>query len=1170
MRRRVLRVLVAILAVPVLLMATVYMFRKELVRVQLENLLQTRVQFEDIYIDLTSDFPMAHISLQGVQLAGTNPAVADTVITCAQADVSIDVWELYFERQVRTVERIRLYGTRLNMVLDKNGVNNFRLFKPYDPNRRRPDEVWVKHLELYHTRLDYAMRPLNRHYALTLDSVKLTMRNWRQDILFKGQLAGTCRYIDLGGFRILTEEPFVVNTQMRVDKVSMLMTFEHLSALVAESDLSLTGKLLMTSERFYDIHFGTRAGKLGALLALLPDKSVRALRPYRMQGNLQLEGSIVGRDDATTNPHINLKFRATDTQILHRQTQVGFRNLKLSGAFTNGDANNLSTTELRIDTLEAMFAGEPIYAQLRLSRFKDLYVQGKLDARVEVARLLQFANVGHLLEGSGRLHANIDLAGAVQYLSDMRETQYVRYNGFLELEAVNLRWRRWPLQATALSGRLDLTGRDLHTQQLAFRLNDQPIAIQAKVKDFLSFAYGQSKVLQLETQVRLDTLYVGKLMGSLEALKAQAKRSPLLAGTPTPERLLRLFSGQLPGFIQLEAQVVCPVVQVNPILSTSFDAAFALAGHQLTLHHLKLGGSQSLLDIHGTWHTAHASTTTFDLTIDAHSHHLQDLLLDIRALPPVLERATSPVEVKGTFQIKGNIMRRATLPQYDLQLYLKDGKVAQPDKRILVEDLQATTHLTEAHLLRPLLSQLQIDSISGLANQFPFKATLRLVDLFSLNAQLLVSSTIGADVFLRYFSIPQLADATGVLDFEVTLNGNLKDMADPNKLVRMPESGYLTISNGGVLLKPSGLPIRGLEARMHYDGKGVRILYMNGQMASNHFAISGQVKDILPYLYTDNAPLIGNITYVGDTLDLESFAVLGNDTPTNPDSAAVGTAKRTLKMPEHADLRAEVFVQHAFYQKLRMEQVQVDAQIKDRLLIVRKATMQTCGGSLEISGNVDNTDPLRPLVFTELNLQHVEVRQLFEAFDALDEQKLDSLGIAGRVSLKGRLLERVDIAQKQLFLPKLARFQLEVTDGYVRDLSLFLKPNPLLPRKALTSPTHFMLRADSVYWADSGVVMPHIELVSNKLWGHAKGLHDLNGEFLYQLAIRKPSRALLEKADYMHFGHSYDRTLWNFTIKSHPRKGMATHLNLRQSLRNLFGKTRRQQRQAKDTLAPAP
>ncbi|MBX3101197.1 MAG: hypothetical protein KF690_01675 [Bacteroidetes bacterium] len=1145
-----------------------FLLRKQIVKAQLENMLQSKVSIGEVYIDFTTHYPITHITLTDVRVAGTNPDIRDTVLYCAQADIEINLWNLYFNARKKTVERVQLTGNRLNMILDAKGRNNFRLFKPYDPERKRPDEVEIKHLDLLNTRIDYAMVPLRRHYALHIGTAQLDMRNWRKHIRFEGKVEGISRYIDLGGFRILTDEPFTVNARMQIDKATKLMTFERLTAQLAESQIALEGKLLMTSERYYDIRFGTNYGKLAALMALLPDNSVRALRNYQVTGEMALQGSIVGRDDETSNPHIRLSFQTRNTQIVHKRTQTGFRGLRMSGRFTNGSQNTLNTTELCIDTLQAVFAGKPIYAQLRLSRFHDLYVEGKLDATVEVSRVLQFAGVSDQLKGTGSLRAQLDLAGAVRNLSSAEETQHVRYNGFLELNDIALQWHSLPLQARQLNGKLELVGRDLLAQELRLRLNEQPLMISARSKDFLSYIYRQSPVLDLNTRLQLDTLYIPKLLANLAALKAHTQDTGIVKpSASSAEQVLQILSRQLPDAIRLEMGVRCPVVYINPQLSTSADLSFAIRQQQLTLHHLLLGGSRSQLRLSGWLSTGTATTSRFALDIDGHTYHLQQLLQETRAMPPILERADSPVELKGLVQLNGTIHRHRKAPRYEVNVQLTQGFISQPGKNIRIENLRGQTKLNEAHLLRPLLTQLQLDSLSGLANGFPFRASMRLVDLYTLDAHILLASTISADVFLRYFTIPQIARPQGTLDFSVTLNGNLRDLANPEKLIEMPETGYLTISQGGFTLEPSHMPFTGVEARMYYDGSGVRILYFNGQMQNSHFAVSGQVKDILPFLYTENAPLIGNITYVGDTLDLESFVVLGEAQP--PTSKEETTeenieprTRRSIALPERADLRAEVFVQHAYYQKLRMQQVQIDALLKDKVLFVRHAALQTCGGALELSGNIDNTDPQRPMIYSELALEHVDVYQLFQAFDALDEHLLDSLGIRGNLSLRGRILERIDLAQRQVFLPKMARFNLEITEGYIRDLKPFLKPSPLLTKRQLSTPTHFALRADSLHWADSGIAIPRAELISNKLNVLVSGHHDLRGNFRYRLAILQPRRQELEAEDYYRTGKQYDKALWNLTLKNHPKKPVKVSLSLKMIMCNLL--RNRKQRAAAD------
>ncbi|MFN8922062.1 MAG: hypothetical protein ACK5XP_03975, partial [Sphingobacteriia bacterium] len=244
---------------------TFWLFGKTIVEGQITKLMQTPVHIGSLSVDFT-DFPLATLHMQQVEVEptlGKHP-----LMTTQEATLTLDLAELYFNKKQKTVELIRLRGNRVYMLLDRSYRKNFQLFKPYDPDRKRPDEVRIHRMVLEDTRLDYLSWPTRRRYAFWLDSAELEMRNYRSQVLFRGRAAGRSRYLDMGGFRIMEDQPFSLQTSLVLDKPSKMIDFRNMELTLDESRLSLAGKLLMSGrDRYYDLHFGTNYGKVQTLLS---------------------------------------------------------------------------------------------------------------------------------------------------------------------------------------------------------------------------------------------------------------------------------------------------------------------------------------------------------------------------------------------------------------------------------------------------------------------------------------------------------------------------------------------------------------------------------------------------------------------------------------------------------------------------------------------------------------------------------------------------------------------------------------------------------------------------------------------------------------------------------------------------------------------------------------
>lgn len=1112
-----------------------WMFRKDIVESQLTKLLRTKVELDDVGFDFTN-LPETTLYMEGVKVHPTNGK--KLLLKANYAELTLDLEQLYFDKKYKEVQNLLVQDAFLYMELDSLGRRNFRVFAPYDPNRPRPDEVRVLSMRFVNTRVDYNMMPLRRYYALHLDSTNVGLRNFRKTLLFTGTAHGRSRYLDLTGFRVLVNQQISVNCRMTLHKPNKMMHFSPIYIQMGKSHIELVGDLLMAHERYYDLKFKTNYAEADFLLALLPDKAREALDRYSISGELGLQGTIKGYDDVKTNPHIHLGFRVRNTSIAHRKTGTAISQLQLVGKLDNGTENRLATTVLDIDSVVATFANRPLNARLHLSNFSDLFVEGHLDASLPVHQLIHFLGRDTLLEGSGVMTANINLAGSVRYLSSVGQTQHVRYNGYIDLENIALMAKRIPWHVEKANGRLELVGRDLQLERLTARLNNQPIVLKAGSEDFLSFLYGQKKVVKIKSDLLLDTLHLPNLQARIAQLRAEHDMPPVAKWD------IAALGGTLPGYLDVSCHFHAATLYLSQTAYRSLVGEATLKEKVLSIPEIRLIGNGTTLNLGGEINTAGTTVNSFWMSLVLDSPDLPPALLDLGLWPAARPLPTATLQAGGKLRIQGAATKELK-PKVKVEVLLEDGLLAQPAKNIKVHKLTLKTRLTEKHLLDPRHTPIVVDTVYGIANQFPFWASMVLESFASQKVNIRLNTRIGADVFLNYFSIPAIRNPSGELAFYVNMKGKLSDLPDREKLVRMPQSGYFTATNVNFDLGNSLLPIRQVNSRMHYDGNGVEVLYLNGEMNDDRFRVKGKLREILKFLYLDDAPLIADVDYQGDTLDLETLALLGS---------GGGRKGKLLRLPRHAHLKADVKLDHAYYQRLLMDKVNLNIELDNDYVQVHNADLFTCGGRLQAKGELDNANPALPVVNTWVKLQYIDIRKLAQSFDALDQKKLEELGLHGKLSMEGRLHQTIDVSTRRLFLPALAKFNIRITDGLAEDLSRFVKPSPLLPRRMLSTPTYFTLRLDSAYMADSTIHTPFIELISNKVNVKAYGWFHLANRFFYDVSAMRVGRSEGDEPDYYLTPKYYGRTFYRFTISEDPdgEKAMKVKFKLGEALENIF------------------
>jgi len=1107
-------------------------FRHEIVEHQLEKVLRTPIVFNDVSLDFVSDFPNTVLILDDVHILGTNPAKPSELLRAEEAELRIDLFKLLTNRTERDIKLISIRRGELFLEVDEKGVRNFGLFGKYNPNSKKgPDLVLIRALDFEEMDLRYHNHTMDRQESYHFDNIATALNIRRKDLTIDLLAQGRCDYIHIGDFSIFENKSLYIKTQMTSDKQTCMMDFAPSTVRIGAANLQVEGQLQMGERQYYSLRFKTVGGSLDAIKSLLPSKTEAQLRDFDAMGAMSVSGSFIGYQTADSYPHFDLQFRFDDATLRNRQTGFDINGLKLVGSYSNGEANNITTTALRIDTLLGNFGDRPFYGRVALSRFNDLLVDGAFISKLNLKEVSEFFGNRLGTGFEGEVDVNIRFDGAISQLKQRDSVDQLHYDGAIILSHIRAPLLNGGLLLEDISGSVRLHETNITVQDLGGKINQQPVAVTGQISDFIPYLIGNKGVLSASFQVSTTSFDVERFLAPLPdpdsvpapkalppsltglgkvgpMIGAKPPKSPKQPKAPKPQKgsaeareqalkMLRQVVGMsFPERLDLKLEVYVDGLRFRELQLDEAYAQFRLDGQGLYCDTLLARTDDDTLAVGFRVLTADAGQNQFRLQTQVGTGNLiqfmQSLRLPTDKLPKDLNlNAGARLEVEGWVEKTAD---STCTPAMHIRVQLSDAHFIRHNARIALHDLGFVAYLDERHVFDPKNAPLQLLGIGGRANDYPFVASFAVDNWVEQNAALSVSTNISLPVFLTYFKeIAFLDSLQGHMYVDATLKGKLSHFTNFDSLITLSNTGQVAIKGMKFRLKVNQLAFRDIEVQVDYDDQGVSLQYMTGHVGSSDVAVSGYMRDVLSYLFKKDAPLIAKVDIRSDSLHVkELFAADAS----RPESAL------KLTLPTHSDLEANLNIGYAHFDSIEVHNLTTRMLLQDRYLKLDTLSFDAFGGSVRADGSLDAADTSAIALQGHVELLEIDVRDFFHRFGNFGQTFLTDTMMRGTLTAAVTANHTMTAS----FKPKPADLQF-TADLYLHDGALYgfrplLKLKPLF-RVADLDSIQFGVAVRGAVFNGAYLNLPDVVVMSNLLLAEANGFHFLDNTFTYNVVVHK-------------------------------------------------------------------
>ncbi|WP_218779793.1 AsmA family protein [Hymenobacter crusticola] len=540
--------------------------------------LRTPVRVRKIDLSLLDQFPRISITLHDVVVSGS---LAQDTVPLARARTlycAFNVWDLV-AKQYR-VRAVSVVDGQVQVRLDTHGKPNYEVIRTGSSNEEASSQggkafgFALENIRVRRVAVTYTDLARQQHItAQTSDlRAKLTLENDRVAIQATG--ATYVQAIRLGDDEYVRDKYLKVKADMVVDRHGRLLTLKPSEVQIGPAAYGVAGTIGYAGATTLDLRFKGHHTNVQSIVALLPPRMARRYEVYRSQGEVYFGGTVRGLMTAHDDPAVAMRFGCRDASFYHEQYAEGAEHVFLTGTFNNGREHALRTSTLALAQVRGTLQGRPFTGDLLYENFVDPSVQVKLQADLDVGRVLRFYPVAAVHSGSGEAKLAFQFTGNLRQFRSQPTAAAIQSAGELTLQNVRLQLRNFAQPFTNLTGTFRLQHNDVTVPRFSGRLGRSDFRVQGVGRNGLGWlllpqqplvakAEFASSLLDFDQLLRVHITSNGVTRGKQAPRKASPYEftvSPTLSldlNTSVRHVRFRRFRGRnLRGVIRVHNQIV--------------------------------------------------------------------------------------------------------------------------------------------------------------------------------------------------------------------------------------------------------------------------------------------------------------------------------------------------------------------------------------------------------------------------------------------------------------------------------------------------------------------------------------------------------------------------------------------------------------------------------------
>ena len=276
--------------------------------------------------------------------------------------------------------------------------------------------------------------------------------------------------------------------------------------------------------------------------------------------------------------------------------------------------------------------------------------------------------------------------------------------------------------------------------------------------------------------------------------------------------------------------------------------------------------------------------------------------------------------------------------------------------------------------------------------------SLRIWDLSNPMMQFTFNSDCNFEQLDQQLALTSIKLTDGTAHLALQYNGPV--IPDPSLLSKL--TANIKIENGTLLYQPRNISFTNCNGSISVSENNIAVDRLTCDVKQNHFEINISGLGVNKLAQKDSGKTYIACNVFSPSLNLgdfkAAFTTKKNTTSRRGVSKLAATALKIDDMLEKGDMLLNLKAPKVQLEKFTAENAEAQLLFQQDDWEIQKAFLQHAGGSLSVSGKIHQVNPDYHLATAKLNLQNVDVRKVFYAFNNFGQTGISYTNLRGKMN----------------------------------------------------------------------------------------------------------------------------------------------------------------------------
>jgi hypothetical protein len=636
----------------ILLLAPIF-FKKpieNLVKKQINNSLNAKVEFTDFKLSFIRAFPNVYVGLDSLSVVGTGEFEKDTLIAFKRFSVNVDILSAIKMKNIK-VKSILLDSPHITALVLKNGKANWDIVKDTTTTPKTPeDTIASEPIDLGANLQKFEIKHAYVRYQDDTSKISANIKDF--NFFLAGDFSAkttdmkietSIESIDvvMGGIKYLKQAKFSFIAQLGADLEKAIYTIKNNEIKLNELSLSLEGAVKMPTDSTFDVDmkFNTNKADFKTLLSLIPAIYMKDFEKVQTSGKLQLSGFAKGLYDGKVTPNAGLNLKVENAMFKYPDLPKSVNNINIDvNVLYNG--TDMDKTTVDVNKFHVEMAGNPFDVKLHIKTpMSDMGISGIFAGKLDFNSIADIVPMDSMTL-KGLLSCNIDMDG---HMSSIEKEKYEEFKADGTLSLQNFEFVSPDFKQGVKIVKTDMKFSPKYVELTDFdaRVGKSDFQMSGKLEKFIPYIFAN------------DTI-VGALNFSSTLTDVNELMGPSSSETTTtaPEDTTPLSVIEVPGNIDFNLNAKIGQINYDKIKITNLAGIILVKNSKAILKKLGMNLLDGSMILDGEYNTQNVKKPSFAFNFDMKNI---DIPSTYTAFNTVQKMAPAAKNCKGKISAQLNI-----------------------------------------------------------------------------------------------------------------------------------------------------------------------------------------------------------------------------------------------------------------------------------------------------------------------------------------------------------------------------------------------------------------------------------------------------------------------------------------------------------------------------------